>query len=70
MRKALHALVLMECIQQPQLRSEAASSLMQGIAQGQLGDRQVTSSLMYLYEFPCKMLCAIGQMSSIIRRKF
>ena len=42
-RKELHALVLMECVQQPQLRSEAASALMQGIAQGRLGDREVSS---------------------------
>ena len=41
-RQALHALVLMECIQQPQLRSEAASTLMQSIAQGRLGDKEVS----------------------------
>ncbi len=35
--------MLMECVQQPQLRSEAASALMQGIAQGRLGDREVSS---------------------------
>ena len=42
----LHALMLLECMQQPQLRSEAAAVLMQGIAQGQLGVAEVLLSLM------------------------
>lgn len=37
----LLAYVLLECMQQPQLRSEACSQLVRGIADGQLGSSEV-----------------------------
>ncbi len=41
-QRQLHALVLLECVQQPPLRSQAASALMQGLAHGRLGTSEVT----------------------------
>ena len=41
--KQLLAYVLLECIQQPQLRSEACSQLTRGIADGLFGSSEVSA---------------------------
>ena len=43
-KRQLLAYVLLECMQQPQLRSEACSQLVRSIADGQLGSSEVSAT--------------------------
>ena len=43
-KRQLLAHVLLECMQQPQLRSEACSQLVRGIADGHFGSREVSAA--------------------------
>ena len=42
-KRQLLAFVLLECMQQPRLRSEACSQLVRGIADGHFGSREVSA---------------------------
>lgn len=58
LRRQLRALLLLECLQQPQLRSEAASALMQGVARGELGDAEVGLLVVALVVSAGSLCCA------------
>lgn len=53
--RQLHAYVFLECLQQPQLRSEAGSALMQAISGGRLGCIEVGLSLI---KSPFTQMCS------------
>lgn len=55
-KRQLLAYVLLECMQQPQLRSEACSQLLRGIADGHFGSSEVSATTGLLTSKQFRML--------------